>query len=247
MPRVICYILLLIGLALYSYSTRLDYYTDTAAKEKLDSEASEKIGGDDYANFKFYYYTEVDKLKTNKLFYEDFGSGLAIASTTLLIFLYWKKIKSFQDFKTTTSLTRKQIFIFSNLVWLIMFPATWWFYMYRGERGDYPWFADTVIIPIMSQTITYIIAFIPLNIFLWLTSINNYLPTFVFIRPSTYNSKEIAKEIFWGFWLLVNLLFTYGFVLEGDHLSIPVNLFFTFVLLNLRAGQIKKQTVNEPT
>ena len=245
MPRIICYILLLIGLAFYGYSTRLDYYTDTKAKEKLDSEASSNLDFATDNQWKNHYYTEVDKLITNKLFFEDFGSGLAIASATVLLFLFWKRVKSFSDFISIRSLTRKQIFIFSNLIWLIMFPATYWYYMYRAERGDYPWFADTVIIPIMSQTIVYILAFIPLNIFIWLTSIDNHLPTTIFIRPNTYNGREIVKEIFWSIWLLLNLFFMYGFVLEGDHLSIPVNLFFTFVLLNLRAGQINKVRMNE--
>ena len=45
-------------------------------------------------------------------------------------------------------------------------------------------------------------------------------------------------EVFFGFWLLVNLLFFYEFVADGDHVAIPVNLFFTLVLLTLRAGQI---------
>ena len=245
MPKIIFFILLLIGLILYGYSTRLDYYTDTKAKEKLDSEAGGNLGLVTDQQWKSHYYAEVDKLKTNKLFYEDFGSGLAIASATVLLFLFWKRIKSFSDLKSIHSLTRKQIFIFSNIVWLIMFPATYWYYIYRGERGDYPWFADTVIIPIMSQTMVYFFAFIPLNIFIWLTSIDNHLPTNIFIIPDAYNSREIAKEIFWSAWLLLNLFFTYGFVMEGDHLSIPVNLFFTFVLLNLRAGQINKPTANE--
>jgi hypothetical protein len=246
MPRIICSILLLVGLAFYCYSTRLDYYTDTKAKEKLDGEASSNPGLVVDAQWKDHYYTEVENLKTNKLFYEDFGSGLGIVSLTVLLFLFRKRIKSFSDFKSVRSLTRKQIFIFSNLIWLIMFPSTYWYYMYRGARGDYPWFADTVIIPIMSQIEFFFIAFIPLNIFIWLASINNHLPTNIFIRPSVYNSREIAKEIFWSFWLLLNLFFTYNFVLEGDHLSIPVNLFFTFVLLTLRAGQINKPIVFEP-
>lgn len=245
MPRIICYISLLIGLAFYGYSKRLDYYTDTKAKEKLDSEPASFRGLVDDKQWKNHYYTEVDKLRTDKLFYEDLGSGLAIASATVLLFLFWKRIKSFSDFKSVYSLTRKQIFIFSNLVWLILFPATYWYYMYRGERGDYPWFADTVIIPIMSQTMVYFFAFIPLNIFIWLTSIDNHLPTNIFTTPTAYDNREIAKEIFWSIWLLLNLFFTYSFVLEGDHLSIPVNLFFTFVLLNLRAGQINKPIANE--
>ena len=244
MPRIICYFLLLIGLAFYGHSTRLDYYIDTKAKERLDSEASSNLGLVKDKQWKNQYYIEVGKLKTNKLFFEDFGSGLAITSATVLLFLFWKKIKLFSDFKSIRTLTRKQIFIFSNLAWLFKFPATYWYYMYRGERGDYPWFADTVIIPIMSQTIAYLIAFIPLNIFIWLTSIDNHLPTTIFIRPFTYDNIEISKEIFWGIWILLNLFFAYGFVLEGDHLSIPINLFFTFVLLSLRAGQINKPTIN---
>jgi len=47
--------------------------------------------------------------------------------------------------------------------------------------------------------------------------------------------------MFFGFWLLLNLLCLIGFVTDGDHFSIPVNLFFTFILLTLRAGQMSRE------
>ncbi|RYE24372.1 MAG: hypothetical protein EOP45_05880 [Sphingobacteriaceae bacterium] len=237
--KVIFFLSIVVGLCLYGYSTQLDYYTNPEAKEKLDSEAGSNLDLVQDKQWKQHYYAETDKLKTEKLFFEDLGSGLAIASATVLLFLLLKRVSSFTDLLLLQTMTRRQVLIFSNLIWLVMFPATWWYYTYRAERGDYPWFADTVIIPIMEQTLTYLIAFIPLNLFIWLTSIDSRLPTYVFIKPNSYDGREIMKEIFWSLWLLLNLLLLYGFIKDGDHLAIPVNLFFTFVLLNLRAGQVK--------
>jgi len=55
-----------------------------------------------------------------------------------------------------------------------------------------------------------------------------------------YSRPTILWEFLFGFGFLVNLLCFVGFVVDGDHFAIPVNLFFTYILLNLRAGQISK-------
>ncbi len=236
-PKIFSFLFFLIGLSFFVYSTRLNCYKDDKAKEALDREASDHLLD---KQWKQRYFSEVDNLKTNKLFFEDIGSGLAIASMTVLLFLFRKRINSFRDFKSVQSLSRKQIFIFSNLVWLLIFPSIWWYYSYRGDRGDFPWFSDTVIIPIIDLSIFCLIAFIPLNLFIWLTSIKSNLPTKLFVKSDYRTGGNISKNVFWYFCLLLNILALLMLIEDGDHLAIPVNLFFTFVLLSLRAGQLNR-------
>ena len=239
--KSIFYILLLIGLGFFFYSLTLPYYTDQTAKEKLDSEMAEKLDGEQFSNAKENYYNEVAKLKTDKSTFMDFGAGLIIASLTILIFLFVKKIKRFTDLTSVTSSNKIKLIVLANLAWLLQIPGTHLYYWFRAIRGDYPWFADSIAIPIMIQTPVFLWGLIPLNIFVLLSFIQSNHPTNLFIRPKQYNSKEVFKEIFWGFCFLLNIFFLTMFIIDGDHVSIVVNLFFTFVLLNLRAGQVNRR------
>jgi hypothetical protein len=243
-PRAICYFLLVVGLGLFLYSFTLSYYSDQASKDKLDEGATQDLRGEQYERFKEYYYTEVDKLKTNKTAFLDFGSGLAIASLTILFFLFLQKIYRFSDFMKVVSVSKIKLIAAANLIWLLLIPGTYWYYIFRVGRGDYPWFADSIGIPLMYQIPQTLLGLIPLNVFLFLSYINSNHPTILFTKATHYNTKEVFKEMFWGFWFLLNIIFLVLFVIDGDHVSIPVNLFFTFVLLNLRAGQIAEPKLN---
>ena len=236
-PRLIIMFTLLIGLGLFSYSLTLPYYKDQKSADDLI--------GNSYDMDKSDYYKKEAELRTNKVTFMDLGSRLAIASATILLFLIFTKVKTFQDFKNNKTITKTATFISANLVWLILLPGTYWYYIFRGGRGDYPPFADSIGIPLMTQIPFYLFLLIPLNIFLILTTIKTNLPTRLFIKPDKYNKTTILWEIFFGFWLLINLLCFYSFVVDGDHFSIPVNLFFTFMLLTLRAGQISKYVQTE--
>jgi hypothetical protein len=161
---------------------------------------------------------------------------------TLLIFLFQQNINGFSNLKTITSIDKQKILILANVAWLLLIPGTYWYYIFRDSRGDYPWFADSIGIPLAYQIIEILIGLIPLNIFILLSFIKSNQPTNIFIRPMNYNTKEILKEIFWSFWLLLNIVSLVLFVLGGDHISIVINLVFTYILLTLRARQINEQT-----
>jgi hypothetical protein len=175
----------------------------------------------------------------------DLGSGLTIAATTILLFLFFGRVKTWTDFRKVKSPNKIFIFILSNIAWLTLLPGTFWYYSFRGGRGDYPPFADSIAIPIYETIPTILFGLLPLNTFILLTSINSILPTQIFITAGKYKRAAILWEIFFSFWLLINLLVFVGFVTDGDHISIPINLFFTFILLSLRAGQICKYKKTE--
>ena len=235
-PRLLIIFTLIIGLGLFAYSLTLPYYTDPKAADSLLVNS--------YNMDKSDYYKKEAALRTSKVSFMDLGSGISIASATILLFLTFAKINTFSDFDRIKTLDKKAVFIYANTVWLVLLPGTFWYYTFRGGRGDYPPFADSIGIPLMTQIPLYLFLLIPLNIFITLTTIKANLPTRLFIKADTYNRSIVLWEIFFGFWLLVNLLCLIGFVVDGDHFSIPINLFFTFVLLTLRAGQISKGTKN---
>ncbi len=227
------------GLGLFIYSLTLPYYRNQKAADDL-------LNNSYNINFnKDGYYKKEAELRTDKTTLMDLGSGLAIASVVILSFLFLTKTKILSDLKKIKTLNKWTVFISANLVWLVLIPGTYWYYMFRGGRGDYPPFADSIGIPIMTQIPVYLFLLIPMNIFLLLTTIKTNLPTQLFSKANYYNRQNIFWEIFFGFWLLINILCFVAFVADGDHSSILVNLFFTFILLTLRAGQITKNQQTE--
>jgi len=160
----------------------------------------------------------------------DLGSGLIILSAAVLLYLFlYSEVRSF---------SKAQIFVFSNAAWLLFIPGSFVYYAFRNMRGDYPPFADSIGMPLIETTIAVLIGLIPLNLFLFLTSLKSKFPTSIFINRARYNYKGILWELFWGLFLLLNMVFLTEFTIDGDHCSILISLFFTLILLQLRAGQI---------
>jgi hypothetical protein len=186
------------------------------------------------------YYKREAELRTSKTTFMDLGFGLAIASGTILAFLLLTKTETFSDFKNLKTFNKLTTFVSANLVWLLLIPGTFWYYTFRGGRGDYPPFADSIGIPIFTSIPTFLFLLIPLNIFILLTTLKTNLPTKLFVKADRYNRPAILWELFFGLWLLINFLCFVAFVIDGDHILILVSLFFTFILLTLRAGQISK-------
>lgn len=233
-PRLIAILTLIIGLGLFTYSLTLPYYNDQNAADNLRNNSS--------SIDKQSYYKREAELRTSKRTFMDVGAGIAIASGAILFFLFYTNTKTFSDFKQIKTLNKWSLLLSANIVWLFLIPGTFLYYIFRGMRGDYPPFADSVAIPIYSQLPVFLFLLIPLNMFILFTTRGTKLPTNLFVKAGVYNRSALFWELFFGFWLLVNLFCFVTFVTDGDHISILVNLFFTFVLLTLRAGQISKYT-----
>jgi hypothetical protein len=243
--KKIILLVMLIGIGMFTYSLFMPYYTDPNAKAKLDNSTQEiDFSGENYLKYKENYYAEIAKIKTNKILLMDLGAGIAIASITILLFLYKQQVKTIADFNALQSMNKNAIYIYANIIWLALIPGTIWYYTFRAMRGDYPWFADSIGIPLMQSIPVFVMGLVPLNMFIFLTTLKSKLPAKLIESNTKYSWKEILNELFWGFFIVLNCLILIGFVMNGDHVSIPINLFFTYILLNLRSGKInykKKQ------
>ena len=232
-PRTITLIIFIIGVGLLSYSFTIPYYKD--------QEAANVLLDDYYDNMdRKEYYIQESELRTNKIVYMDLGAGLLLVSIASFLFLWRGRFEEFSDFKSLKTMNRFMVFISSNIALLFIIPGTFWYYTFRGMRGDYPPFADSIGISIYSQTSFILFSFIPLNILLLLTTIRTNLPTNIFVKADDCNKSVVFWELLFGLGILVNSLFLVSFVVDGDHISILVSLFFCYILLSLRAGQISK-------
>jgi len=240
MIRLGIILILAAGIGLTVHSFYLPYYTNLAAKERLEEDTNDKIlsysNSSEAEKAENNYYQAIEKLKTNKTTYFDAGTGIIVASTIVLAFLLLFRIRRISDFNSIRSFNKTKAYLISIPLWLLMLPGTYWYYSFRAERGDYPMFADSIAIPIVGGFLAIFIGFLLFLPFLIVSTSISELPTFIFIRARKYNAISILREIFWGFLLIVDLVCFLRLIVDGDHVSIIVSLYFIYLLLTLRAG-----------
>ncbi|MFN8438261.1 MAG: hypothetical protein U0V72_11590 [Cytophagales bacterium] len=169
------------------------------------------------------------------------------------------KTKSQISFKNIKTFNKRKIFITANIAWLIIIvigtsrvlSESTNYYSYHLSRGDYPPEADSISIPIFRETffafLILSILQIFLNIFIFLTTQKTNLPTKLFIKADFFIIPVVLWELFFGFWILASLfLFIYWFWI-GYYIEDLIILFFTFLISNLRAGQISKYKKSKET
>lgn len=230
-PKVIFMYLLLLGSVLLFCSLRMSGFVDIHKQQVLNDKYLQQIFTEGAC------YTE-HAITTYKIIVMDLGNGVITFSLFSLLFLFLFKIRTWRDFLSVKAGQRTFLFVLSNIVWFLMIPGTYFYYFYRGSRGDYTLFTDSVSIPIIQQTFFYLLLFIPLNLFLLFTLIKSKLPAKLFFRPGKYKKMSILWELFFVCSLLINLICLILFIIDGDHVSIMVSMFFAYILLSLRAGKL---------
>lgn len=156
---------------------------------------------------------------------------------------YFNNIKTFN---------KRKIFVSANLAWLFIivlgvfrdFSESTNYYDYNLSGGDYPPEADSISIPLFSGTFIVCLILsaylVYLNIFIFLTTLNTKLPTKLFIKAEFYTIPVVLWELFFGFWLALTIFIFFNCFWTGYYIEGLVTLFYIFILLNLRAGQISK-------
>ena len=231
-PRWVFLCLLIIGVVTVSYSCFLPPYVDAEEKERLELDCFDgKITKD-------VYYAEVEKLTTPKNKLMDAGSGVVVFSVLMLAFLFASKTTTWNDFLKLSTKKKPFYFIASNLALLLLIPGTFWYYSYRGSRGDYPMFADSIAIPIFEEIGAVIILLRPLNLFLLLALSKSQLPSRLLYWPKRHHARSVVWEVVFGLCLLFDLAFLVESVVDGAHVSVAVNLCFVYIILSMRAGKM---------
>lgn len=155
---------------------------------------------------------------------------------------------SFNNIKT---FNKRKIFISANLAWLFIIilgtsrvlSESTNYYEYHLSRGDYPPEADSISIPIFRETF---FAFNFINLadffehFYIFDNSQNKLTDKAFHQSRLFIVPVVLWELFFGFWLATSLFFFFYWFWIGYYIEGLITLFFTFILLNLRAGQISK-------
>lgn len=154
-PKTCLFFILTVGLFLLFISLRIPKYVGTNEYKLLNEQ---------YYNGKIseeQYLVEFEKNNSSRTLILDIGNGLITFSILGLLFLYIKRINHWYDFLKLTAIKRIRLIYLSNIFVLLLIPGTHLYYCYRGWRGDYPPFADSIGIPIYFNTLFYIHCLVP--------------------------------------------------------------------------------------
>lgn len=235
--------IIVISLGVLLYSISMPTYTNEIYKQALDDRGMKAMTSHDFPNFKVYYYKKLEDLRTDKPQIMDISFGMLIASLTLYCFTLNNKVKRYHNFKAVKTLKKGSLILLSNFMWLLLIPGAYWHYLFRSGRGDYPWFVDDVSIPLESKLPLILIGWVLLNIFIIVFSHKSKFPAHLFNKQPRFYQQGRLWDLFWWVLIFLNTLFLGLLIWRGDHISIIVDLYLTYLLLSLRAGKIHAKRV----
>jgi hypothetical protein len=158
------------------------------------------------------------------------------------------KTESKTSFNNIKTFNKQKIFISANLAWLLVigletiteFNSSINYYRNQPPPEDgYPLMASVLLETAFAFFFLSILLILS-NIFIFLTTRKTNLPTKLFIKANFFIIPVVLWELFFGFWLATSLFFFFYWLWIGHYIVGLITLFFTFLLLNLRAGQISK-------
>ncbi len=227
-------IIFLLGLCLLPYSLHVGEIADNELQQLLELFYDGAITVDEYTD----KYVESNDLN---IIISNLTNGLLIFSIFGFIFCKILKIRQMSDFRNTKTLNKPMMYFVINLLWILYFFGTWFYYGYRSWRGDYPPYEDSVMIAISAQNIFNLIYFVPLNLFYFLFLRETELPATLGVELTAPKTKKlkILFSVLYTF-IVFNILILINNVRAGDHFSIIITIVYIYTLFSIRAGIIKK-------
>ena len=226
--------ILFIGICLFTYSLHVNKITENNLSELQILFSENKITLDEFNDL----YEETVSLRTR---ISNIANGLLTFSVFGFIFCKILKVEQISDFKGIKTLNKLNIFILSNVLWVLFLLGSCYYYYYRLWRGDYSPYKDSIMIEIEISIITYFFWLIPLNLFYLLFLSQTKLPTVIGVKLSKLETIKI-KILFLILWMIIlfEFLSLISAIWGGDLFSIILSIIYIYILFSIRAGIINK-------
>ncbi|NVO29756.1 hypothetical protein [Hymenobacter lapidiphilus] len=236
--QTICASLLLLGLLAWLMGFFMPAFIPGKSANDLYALQPEYSSGNAAEARKAYYATE-EAWRTSRNSWLDFGSGVAISSLTILLFLRANRVQTWTRFRRIKTVGESAFVIWLNAGWALLFAALYWYYHYRSLRGDFRPMADTTAIPLMYGQIALFGGWLASNAVFLLALWPARLPALLFEKPEYNSWPTVLIDAVLFLPLMFTALYTIFTVIDGDHLTIPAALLFFYLMLVLRAGYMR--------
>jgi hypothetical protein len=196
-----------IGAGLYLYGQSFPVYTDMNGPNELArvlDDAPEESRTQKW-------YEELAKIETPHKRCTDLGRGLMALAVGLG--LAWRLTWKYERKRPDEKWAYLRLVWFG--LWLLRMPLIVTYYVLRANRHDYPWWADTIAIPIFSGWISMIVGHEVSGLILRRGLRGNVLPGRIPWRfpPGSWRSTRFALV---ALWLVVLLGLVFEGVMDGD-------------------------------
>ncbi|OWP63080.1 hypothetical protein CDA63_11140 [Hymenobacter amundsenii] len=240
--QVVFLILILLGLLAWLIGSSMPAFIPGKSANNLYALQPEYSSGNAAEARKAYYATE-EAWRTSRNSWLDVGSGVAISSLTILLFLRANRVQTWARFRRLKTVGKSAFVIWLNAGWALLFASLYWYYYYRSLRGDFRPMADTTAIPLMYGQIALFGGWLASNALFLLAVWPAQLPALLFEKPkySSWPAMLVDAVVFLP--LMFTGLYTVAIIIDGDHLTVPVALLFFYLLIVLRAGYMR--AINE--
>ena len=189
------------------YGESLPVYTDPGTPGRLSLELQEKTRDVRFRE----WYDQLKSFETPHKKLSDLGRGLvALGVGSLLALGLWRFYERMKP-------ERRAIFFLITWcgIWAIRIPSSYWYYMLRQRRFDYPSWGDSVAIPIFSDIFAWMIDCVVLGVILILLMVRHRLPeTIQWRKPKGWLAW--VRYLFLTTWILFFLLALIEGVSDGD-------------------------------
>lgn len=241
--------LLLLGAAIWLYGCFMPAFIEGKSINDLhaliyhtdpdDAGKSPPTGGSKVDYRKAYYAAE-EAWRTSRNAWLDVGSGVAISSMTVLLYLRAGRVQTRARFRRLKTVGKTGFLIWLNVGWAILLASLYWYYYYRSFRGDFPPFADSLGIPLYYGQAALLGGWLISNALFLLALWPAQLPALLFSKFKRNTLLAALIDALLGLVVLLTGLYAILTIIDGDHLTIPVMLLFVYLLLVLRAGYVQK-------
>ena len=228
--------LIIVGIALRSIGAVLPEYRDPDWSEPV-LQASESIGAD-FDSLTTMWYARKAEAETPRRRLMDLGAGVAALGASVALLFAGRRVRSWRDvFGLDSPSTRTGFVAFAALVWLSFIPAEWLWLDYTAKRGDYPWWADSIAIP-MSQTQVFGLWGAPIIV------IGAALAVWGVTLPVKLSARPIlGRSYLWAPLLTIMSVLSLGVLASGvfaNPFIVPPALFTLYLLLSGRATAARR-------
>lgn len=222
---LLCLAVLLAVMGAISVSTGslMPAYTDPVAAERIRSGSECEIGvqnkDENVHCDSELWRRSMNSLRTDKWSLVDLGAGLLASALSILVLAGWNGQKSWKE--AVTPRRSLSILALVSLSWLMQIPGYEIFFLTELARGYYPWWADSVAIPIYQTRSIVLTLFLPYLVIWSCFVVGARLPALVF---STVPGRPVVS-FFWTFataLLSVPIgLCLIGAIMEGPIVMVP--------------------------
>jgi len=193
------FLLILIGIAggvILGIGARLPVYSDPGAPGRLSYELENLPREQRFRE----WYAGLEKYETSHKRLTDLGRGLIACSLGIALAL---GIAS--TYKRLQGRSRLIFFIVLWIgLWAIKVPLTAWYYGLRARRFDYPVWGDSIAIPVMSESLAWVVGCVVTGLMAWiLMYFRRFRSSLSPQRPRGFPSW--CRSTFLGLWLALML------------------------------------------